>query len=183
MTSTRPENIPAIERATTMNWDEWLRHLSEHDSGESTHAEIARTARRFIPDSLKNPGWWAQGIAIAYAQDRGFRVPGQSSTGTFQVSVSRTIEGDRDEIIEAWENHVGKREHLGRQLSNERRSRTDKRSFWRASLEGAGKIEASTVEKGDGKVMLSLQHRELTDAGDIDLWRPYWKRLLGEFRS
>jgi hypothetical protein len=37
------------------------------------------------------PGWHAQGITVAWERARGLRVPNQSSTGDFQVSVSKTV--------------------------------------------------------------------------------------------
>lgn len=90
-----------------------------------------------MPDGVQNPDWWAQGVAIAFEHQTGLRVPGESSTGTFQVSVSRTLIGDRDEVLAKWISLASGQPHQSHELSDERTSRTDKRSFWRAAVQGA----------------------------------------------
>nr|NLD40055.1 hypothetical protein [Actinomycetales bacterium] len=37
--------------------------------------------------------WWAQGITVAYQQERGLRRPGQVADGTFEASISKTLAG------------------------------------------------------------------------------------------
>lgn len=44
--------------------------------------------------------WWAQGVAIGYEQARGLRIPGQRSDGTFAVSASRQIPGEREAVLD-----------------------------------------------------------------------------------
>ncbi|WP_053387896.1 hypothetical protein [Leucobacter japonicus] len=176
---TRAENVPAIERATGRDWGAWVALFEAQGAATLPHGEIAKIARAAVTDDLKNPDWWAQGIAIAYEQHAGLRVPGQSSTGTFRVSASRTLTLDRDAAIEAWTAAHGDRtEHLGHAPGDPRPSRTEKRSFWRFSLDGAGKVEISATPKGDDKVILAVSQDGLADGDRIEEWRAHWKALL-----
>lgn len=178
---TRAENIPAIERATGRSWDSWVKLFEAAGAAKLPHAEIAKIAHSGVPDDLRNPFWWAQGIAIAYEQHAGLRVPGQSSTGTFRVSASRTLPLDRDAAIAAWRTaHGARADHLGHTAGEPRSSRTEKRSFWRFSLDGAGKVEVSATPKGDDRVILGVSHDSLPDGDRIEAWRAHWKSLLTE---
>ena len=177
---TRAESIPAIERATGREWSAWVALFEAQGARSLGHGEIARIARAAMPDDLQNPDWWAQATAIAYEQHTGLRVPGQSSGGDFRVSVSRTLPLDRDAAIEAWVSAHGERaEHLGHAPGEPRPSRTEKRSFWRFPLDGAGRVEVSATPKGD-KCILGVSHTGLADGDRIEEWRAYWKALLAE---
>src|SRR5699024_12745803 len=86
--------------------------------------------------------WWVQGAVVAYEQEIGRRVPGQRAGGTFDVAVSRTLTGDRDEVIAGFAELIDDRpphglnpDAGGEMTYRPRRPRTQKRSFWRAGLE------------------------------------------------
>jgi hypothetical protein len=177
---TRAESIPAIERATGRDWSGWIDLFEAQRAGSLAHGEIARIARAAMPDELQNPDWWAQATAIAYEQHAGLRVPGQSSAGDFRVSASRTLPLDRDAAIETWvAAHAQRAEHLGHAPGAPRPSRTEKRSFWRFSLDGAGRVEISATPKGD-RTTLAVSHDGLADGERIEEWRAHWKALLAE---
>ncbi|MBC9937547.1 MULTISPECIES: hypothetical protein [unclassified Leucobacter] len=177
---TRGERIPAIERATNRPWNEWVAYFDSHGARTLDHPAIARLARPEMPADLDSPDWWAQGVAIAYEQFVGLRVPGQSSTGTFRVSASRTLPVDRDTALGLWlAAHDATTEHLGHAVEDRRSSRTEKRSFRRFSLEGAGKVEvAATAGKDPAKTILSVSQDGLPDGERIEEWRAHWKALL-----
>lgn len=176
---TRGERVPAIERATGRSWDDWLGIFEAAQARTLSHPEIARVARTHVPEDLQNPDWWAQGIAIAFEQHVGLRVPGQSSSGDFRVSASRTLPLDRDAAIEAWVTAHGDRpEHLGHEPGVPRPSRTEKRTFWRFSLEGAGKVEVAATSKDPDRAVLTVSQDGLADGEQIEAWRAHWKGLL-----
>lgn len=183
---TKPSNVAAIERSTGRDWSTWFAMLSQAGATSREHADIARLARDAMPEEVTNPDWWAQGVAIAFEQQTGMRVPGQSSTGSFRVSASRTVELDRDAAIEAWASLVGSppsfREH---ECGEARHSRTPKRSFWRVDVAGAGRVEvAATPKAGDSehseKSVLAVNHEGLPDAESVEAWRTHWKALLAK---
>lgn len=178
---TRAGNIPAIERATRRPWAEWIEFFESRGARGLGHAEIARLALAEMPADLENEGWWAQGAAIAYEQHAGLRVPGQSSAGDFRVGASRTLAGDRDAVLAAWIAAFGDRsEHLGHAVEGVRASRTEKRSFRRFSLDGAGRVEVSATPKDDAKTVLAVSQTGLADGDRIEEWRAYWKARLAE---
>lgn len=178
---TRAESIPGIERATGRSWADWVEIFESQGARTLPHPKIAIIARAAVPETLANPDWWAQGIAIAYEQHAGLRVPGQSSTGTFRVSASRTLTADRDDIIEAWAAANNDRtEHLGHKAGEPRRSRTEKRTFWRLDLEGAGRVEVAASQKTEDKIIVALSQDGLPDGERIEEWRAHWKSLLAE---
>lgn len=176
---TKPGNAAALARATGRPWDDWVRALDAAGARDLDHAAIARLALAEMPQGIDNPEWWAQAASIAYEQQAGLRVPGQSSTGTFRVSASRTVGLDRDAAIEAWvAAHGTVAEHLGHRAGEPRPSRTEKRSFWRFGLEGAGRVEVSATPKGEDRVVLAVSQTGLPDGGRIEEWRAHWKALL-----
>lgn len=178
---TKGSNFGAIERATGIAWDDWARIFVDAGALTLAHPEIAKIAREHVPEHVENPDWWAQGIAIAFEQANGLRVPGQASDGTFRVGVSRALDGDRDSVVELWRETFGDRnEHRGHEVQNIRESRTAKRTFWRAKLEGAGNIEIAGIDRDGGRAGLSVEHTALDSGVEIEAWRAYWKGLLGE---
>lgn len=177
---TRAGNIPALERASNRSWDEWLSIFEGAGAAKLTHPEIASVALAAMPATLENPEWWAQGAAIAFEQHAGLRVPGQSSTGDYRVGASRTMALTRDEAVERWAGRFGDSAQRGHELGQVRTSRTEKRTFWRASLDGAGKLEVAASEKGEGKSLVAIQHTALASSDEIETWRAHWKQCLGE---
>lgn len=181
---TRAGNVPSLERATKRPWSEWVSLFEERGAAKLAHPEIAKIALEYMPSDLENPEWWAQGAAIAFEQHAGIRVPGQSSTGTFRVGASRTLPLGRDEAVARWISAHGEvSEHLGHAARNVRESRTEKRTFYRFALEGAGKVEVAAALKDasdPGKSILTVQQEGLPDGDRIEEWRAYWKGLLAE---
>lgn len=177
---TKATSIPAIERASERSWADWLTLFEAEGAAKLPHSEIAKIALAALPESLQNPHWWAQGVAIAFEQHTGLRVPGQSSTGDFRVSASRTMTCNRDEAIERWIARFAGSTHLGHEAQSVRQSRTEKRSFWRATLDGAGKLEVAAEAKPDGRALVSISQSGLASPDTIEAWRAHWKACLGE---
>lgn len=91
---TKGSNIPAIERATGRSWADWVALIDAAGGRELPHPDIARVTHGVLDGVIDSSGWWAQGVAIAYEQHIGRRLPGQSPDGTFQASASRTLPDD-----------------------------------------------------------------------------------------
>ena len=56
----------AIERATTIDWEDWRRFLTEHGAAEFDHGAIAALAYGRLDGKIDNPLWWAQSVAVAF---------------------------------------------------------------------------------------------------------------------
>ena len=179
--NTRGERVPAIERATGRVWTDWVAVFDAHGARSLGHAEIAKLALATMPPNVENEEWWAQGVAIAFEQHAGLRVPGQSSTGDFRVSASRTLPLERDAALTAWTDRFGEAaEHLGHEVSGSRSSRTEKRSFWRFTVAGAGKVEVSATAKDATKTILAISQDGMSSGERIEEWRAYWKAQLAQ---
>lgn len=178
----KSQNTDAIARATGRPWEEWLRQLDDAGAREMDHPRIAALAGSQMPDDLDNPGWWAQGVAVAYEQHHGMRIPGQTADGTFQASASRTYRGSQDEALAAWQSLVADREEFnGVGIAAEpTTSETPKWRYWRVSLEDGTRVSLGISAKGEDRSILGLEHSKLETPDEIDRWKPFWKALLAE---
>lgn len=180
MTS-RASNIPAIEKATGIEWSQWVQHLAACGAQQLSHERIAQEAARHMPEQLPNPGWWAQSVAVAYEQHIGRRLPGQAGDGTFQFSVSRTVNADLDTALAGWEQLTAGREEFNEVALDgpARTSGSEKWRYWRASLADGSKVSVDIGRKGP-KSTVAVSHSKLRDPGQVDRWKGYWRTLLRE---
>lgn len=78
----------AVREATGRGRAEWFALLDRAGAVTWTHPAIAS----WLVGRHGVDGWWAQGITVGYEQARGIRQPGQRQDGTFEASVSRTVD-------------------------------------------------------------------------------------------
>lgn len=177
-----PTNTAAIANATDRPWDEWVRLLDEAGARQMKHTDIAATVLDLMPESASQKEWWAQSVAVAYGQHAGLRVPGQTSSGDFQLSTSKTFSGDKDAALQAWMSVVASHAEFGGvPVDGEAStSRTEKWRYWRVRLTDGTRVEISIGNKPNGKSSLGLVHAKLDSAETIEQWRPYWKDLLAQ---
>lgn len=81
----------AMRAATGRDHRQWRDLLQAAGALAWSHAEIAR----WLVAEHGIDGWWAQGITVDFEQDRKGRLPGQQADGTFAVSMTRTVPGER----------------------------------------------------------------------------------------
>lgn len=178
---TKPSNIQALEKSTGIAWEEWLRLLAPHR--ELDHAGLAQQTLAVLRGrgTTGNQEWWAQGVAVAYEQHIGRRQPGQSCEGTFQVTVSRTLAGDMDTALAAWQGLVEGRDAFdGVKIERAgEASRTEKWRYWRCGLADGTKVNVNISAKpGGAKSALAVNHTDLADGEASDRWRAFWKEFL-----
>lgn len=178
----KPTNISAITKATNRPWDEWVAALDAASAREMNHGDIAKQALKLMPEPVEQKGWWAQGVAIAYEQQTGLRIPGQSSTGSFQTSTSKAFPGDKDAALKAWLELVGTRDEFNGIDTEEAAStsETAKWRYWRVQLVDGSRVNVNISDKPNGKASIAVEHTKLGSSDDIETWRPYWKELLSE---
>ncbi|CAG7845099.1 hypothetical protein USB125703_01356 [Pseudoclavibacter triregionum] len=92
----------ALWAATGRDHEAWRELLDAAGARDWTHAATAR----YLVEQHGVSGWWAQGITVDYEQARKGRLPGQQADGTFAVSLTRTIAGERLEALAAVERVV-----------------------------------------------------------------------------
>lgn len=81
----------AMRAATGRTHEEWRDLLEAAGAKAWTHKATAE----WLVAEHGVDGWWAQGITVDFEQDRKGRLPGQRADGTFAVSKTRTIAGER----------------------------------------------------------------------------------------
>ena len=90
-------NDEAARKKTGHGLDHWFAVLDAF--GGATKGHTAAAAHLYKDHGV--PGWYAQGITVAYERARGLRDVNQSCTGTFQVSVSKTVPAPVAEVVDA----------------------------------------------------------------------------------
>lgn len=176
---TKPSNRPGIEAATGRAWNDWVTMLDAAGGRDKEHKAIARLVHQELSGRIDSAGWWAQGVAVAYEQYIGRRAPGQRSDGSYEVSVTKTIAGERENVFALWNEAYGRVEAFdGRRVHNERTSITPVRSYWRCELNDSSKISVAVEQKDTGKSIITVTHTALSSAQAQDEWRTYWKDRL-----
>ncbi len=89
----------SARKKTGFGHDHWFAVLDTF--GAATKGHTAAATHLYEQHGI--PGWYAQGITVAYERARGLREVNQSCTGTFQVNVSKTVPASVAVVIEALE--------------------------------------------------------------------------------
>jgi hypothetical protein len=87
----------SARKATGHGLDHWFAVLEAFGAAGKGHTAAA--AHLYQEHGV--PGWHAQGITVAFERSRGLRETNQACTGTFQVSVSKTVPATVAEVIDA----------------------------------------------------------------------------------
>ncbi|MGY3128219.1 hypothetical protein ACVWW9_001718 [Agrococcus sp. UYP33] len=87
----------AMRAATGRSHVEWRDLLEAAGALEWSHRQIADW---LVAEHGVEP-WWSQGITVDFEQDRKGRLPGQQADGTFSVSQTRTVPGERLQALAA----------------------------------------------------------------------------------
>lgn len=175
-----PSNTAGIATATGRQWAEWVQILDAAGARERNHTAIAELALEHMPASVGQREWWAQGTAVAYEQQVGLRVPGQSCDGDFHLTASRTVPGDKDSALTAWLAVVDSHDEFGGVPveSQAATSSTDKWRYWRVPLADGTRVAVNFSDTRGGKSRVGVNHTKLDSAEAIEYWRPIWKKLL-----
>lgn len=121
-------------------------------------------------------------LTVAYEQHIGRRVPGQAADGTFQVSASRTVDGELDDVFARWLQVVADlddRTDIGIGRASATTTNQTYR-YWRVGFSDGSRVSFGASQARPGKVKLGLGHERLPTPGDVDRWRPFWRSLLAE---
>lgn len=180
---TEAVNVNAYVRTTNRSWDEWVAQLDGQGARELIYSAIVPLVEKDLESlPLKNRGWWAQGITIAYEQHIGRRVPGQRSDGTFACSVSKTVAGTMDDALAAWVALVNKYASFRQEniVGDATQSSTPRWRYWRCSLDDGSRVTVAANEPTPNKVRLAVDHSSLVSPEESVEWKSFWKEMLGQ---
>jgi hypothetical protein len=120
--------------------DHWFAILDAFGAMDKGHTATAA----YLYNEHGVPGWYAQGITLAFERARGLRVPNQTCDGTFQVSVSKTVSSAVAEVVDALKS-------------------ADRRALW---LQGADRELVNAL----GAAFKGPKPREVKTKGDNYAW-------------
>jgi hypothetical protein len=174
----RPYSDEVVGRNTGRTWDEWFALLDDWGGAQRPHLEIAR----WIAETHAVPGWWAQGVTVAYEQARGRRVPGQRCDGDFSVSASKTVAVPVERLFEAFVDAQLRERWLPGAPFEIRTARSGKslRANW---ADGSTRVAVNFSALGDAKSQAALQHERLPDAETADEMKTYWRRQVAVLKA
>ena len=186
--ATAPANVKALETGSGIAWAHWLDYFESADAARLDHTELAKLALARILDvgASTSPEWWAQGVALAYEQHIGRRAPGQRCDGDFSVTVSKTMLGDMDAVLERWTSAFdGATEIDGVTITRGiATSATEKWRYWRCGLEDGSAISVNFQTKPGGeKTAVAVNHDKIGEGDEVERWRAFWKRATAEVAS
>lgn len=176
----------AVQKATGHGRDHWYTILDAY--GDVDHRE---RAKRLSEDAPELSGWWVQMITVDYERARGLREVGQSSSGDYQVSCSKTVPWSPDECFERvvstpwlpgadwnegaeWETDGGRVKvrivEPGKQLR-----------FWWYDGDGKSTVVVSFWPNAKGnKQQIIFGHSGLASKEALELYRARWKAALAQ---
>lgn len=177
--ATRSQDTAAIARATGRSWAEIADAFAAAGGESLSHRELADIAAGLFT-GIDNPDWWAQGAAVAYEQQIGRRLPGQRADGTFEVSITKTVPGDPDDALGAFEALMAGRSELGGIPFAEApvTSRTQKWRYWRVPLSDGTRIAVTIGTRRPGASGVAVQVSRLTGPEAVETWRERVRSLL-----
>jgi hypothetical protein len=169
----RPYSDEVVVRNTGRELDEWFALLDQWGAVDRPHTEIAR----WLATEHAVPGWWAQGVTVAFEQARGLRAPGQRRDGNFSVTASKTVAVPLERLYEAFVDEDLRRRWLP-DAPFELRTTQPGRSL-RANWEGgATRVNVNFVALGEAKSQAALAHERLPDAEAAEAMRAYWRERV-----
>lgn len=177
--ATKSSNTGAIAAATGRPWDQWSAALHDASAEKLGHKQIAELAFTLMPRDLENPGWWAQGVAVAFEQEIGRRLPGQAQDGTFQGSTTATLHTTLDEALARWLQAVaGRKEFNGQTLSGDPATSSSERwRYWRASFSDGTKTQVDIGLKGE-KATIAVNVTKASTPQMVSEWKSFWRQIL-----
>jgi hypothetical protein len=138
------------------------------------------------------PGWYCQGVVVAYERARGKRVLNQRGDGAFEVSVSKVIAAKTPALVKALSDAKKRKEWsidadaglvkaLASGLKDPKSkgfiTRPDGQARFRFKW-GQTVVQFNLYPKGPGKTSIVAQQMKLRDAGDVERYRGLWKTAL-----
>src|SRR3954470_22662402 len=89
-----------LKEKTGCTWERWVKALDRQKAYTWTHREIAK----YVMETYKTPGWWAQTVTVGYERIKGLRAVGQRRDGSFEANKSKTIAVPLATLYDAFSN-------------------------------------------------------------------------------
>lgn len=168
----------ALAAKTGCGWEKWVHSLDHVNAQAWPHREIAR----YVRETYKQPGWWAQTVAVGYERIRGLRDAGQRRGGGYVVNKSRTIDAG-----------VGMLYRMVREprlratwipaLNVALRSATQGKVVRFTCTADGTSVEVRLESKGRGRASVVVQHEGIASKETAQQLRGWWTERLEALAS
>jgi hypothetical protein len=174
----RPYSDEVVRATTGRGWDEWFALLDQWGAVQRPHPEIAR----WLHQEHAVPGWWAQGVTVAYEQARGLRAPGQRRDGRYEVNATKTVAVPVERLYEAFADPA-LRERWLPGAAFEVRTAQPGRSIRANWDDGSTRLAVNFTARGDAKSQVALAHQRVPDPGTADRLRVFWRERVAVLKQ
>lgn len=172
----------ALREATGKDWPQWFAVLDAWGGTFRNHTEIARHLR----EEHAVDGWYAQSVTVGYEQERGLREVGQSSTGAWRTSGSKTIAASADRVTDAFADEDVRRRWLPADVDLTLRTHRPAKSVTADFKDATGtttRIAVTLTVKGPEKTVVAVAHEKLRDAAEVATYKTFWRERLADLTS
>lgn len=168
--------------------EHWFNVLDRFGAVDKGHTASAR----HLYDVHKVPGWYSQGITVAYERARGVRALNQRCDGVYEVSVSKVVSAATMDVVKAFTDAGLRRRwtkgtdaQLSRALASALDGRASKGIVVRA--DGLGQyrykwgdtpVQLYLVPKPGGKVSVVVTNSKLAQTAMVEERRAKWRAAL-----
>jgi len=175
----------------------WFAILDDFGAVEQGHTAAAR----HLYAAHKVPGWYAQGITVAYERARGVRRVNQRRDGVYEVSATKMVTAGTREVVAAFSDARQRRRwtnglapDLAKALATALRAPASKGFVVRADGQaryrygwGATTVQIYVYPKPGGTSQIVVAHSKLASAAELETrrgqWREAWTRLAAHFAT
>jgi Domain of unknown function (DUF4287) len=166
----------ALVRSTGRDRSEWFALLDEWGAHGREFREIAD----WLTGTHALSRWWAQKLIVEYQQDRGLRIPGVRSDGTFEVTASKTVAVPVDVLFDAFVDARRRRQWLLDEEMSLRTSQAGRTA--RFDCDDATRVSVEFTDEGP-KSTVAVVHQRLTGADEAQSRKARWKERLSDLKS
>jgi hypothetical protein len=167
----------AVAAKTGRTWREWERLLDADNAAAMSHREIAT----LVHDKHGVGSWWTQMVTVGYERIKGLRDRGQSRTGAYDISKSKTINVPIGVLFAAWADRAARQRWLG-DAAPKVRTATAPKSMRLTWTDGTI-VAVGFIAKGVAKSLVAVQHTKLPDKAAADRTKKYWAERLDALAS
>ncbi len=162
-----------LKEKTGCTWERWVKALDKAKAHNWPHPEIAR----YVRETYKVPGWWAQAVTVGYERIKGLRAVGQRRDGSFEANKSKTFPVPLARLYGAFHNARMRARWLPGVELTVRTATRDK--AMRITWPDQTSVELYFTRGGAGKSQVAVQHGKLPDRAAVTRVKEYWAERLG----
>ena len=166
----------------------WFAVLDRFAAVEKGHTASAR----HLHGDHSVPGWYAQGITVAYERARGVRAVNQRCDGEYEVTISKVAVATPADVVKALTTARGRKRWtadvdpaLAKGLARAVDDPSSKGVIVRADGQarfrykwGDTTVQLNLLPKPGGKLTIVITHGKLTDGAMVEQRRALWRTAL-----